>query len=174
MAHPRSNFRRVATRATKRQVTWVPPADQGYVAVAGSGATLIASFDPFASGFIKPTVVRTRGQVSVQLAAYSGDLSIVGAIGMGVVSDQAFGIGITAIPEPFDEAGWDGWFVWRSFSYRYEFHTAASSLKASWDFEVDSKAMRKISDNETIVIVAQSQSGAFEISTPLRLLFKIA
>ncbi len=64
--------------------------------------------------------------------------------------------------------------MWRSFSYTYEFHTAASSLLASWQFEVDSKAMRKAESNEVLVTVAQSNSGAYEISMPMRFLTKLS
>ena len=171
MAH-----RRLPVRAggPKRQVTWIGPADQPYVAVASTVSVLLASFDPNAAGLAKPTVVRTRGQVSVKPEAFTGDVDIVGAFGMCVVTDQAFGIGITAIPDPFDQAEWDGWFVWRSFSYHLEFSTAENILLGSWDFEVDSKAMRKVGDNETIVLMAQSQIGAFRISAPVRLLLKLS
>ena len=40
--------------------------------------------------------------------------------------------------------------------------------------EVDSKAMRKVTDDETIVLVAESQVGAYKISMPLRLLLKLS
>ena len=96
---------------------------------------------------------------------------------MAVVSDQAVAAGIASIPGPFSEAFWDGWFVWRSFTWDYDFKDATGAQVTtigSAVFEVDSKAMRKVSENETIVIVAESQSGAFGISTPLRVLLKLS
>jgi len=159
----------------KRQTTWIGPADQGYIALASTTKVLLASFDPSAAGLVKPTVVRTRGPLSVRPNVYSADVDIVGAFGVAVVSDQAFGIGITAIPGPFDDANWDGWFVWQSFSYRFELVDGTGDFyPASSEIEIDSKAMRKISQNETIVLVMQSQVGAMSISAPLRLLFKLS
>jgi len=43
-----------------------------------------------------------------------------------------------------------------------------------WNFEVDSKAMRKVGENEVLVTIAESQGGAFNISTPLRTLVKFS
>ena len=166
--------RRQVTGAAKRQVTWVGPADQGYISVTGNSKVLIGSLSPTASGIGKPTVVRTRGQVSVKPTTYAADIETVGAFGIAIVSAQAFGIGITAIPGPFIDSDWDGWFVWRSFSFAYEFHDATASLLGSFQQEVDSKAMRKVSENETIVLVAESQSGGFDISFPIRMLLKLA
>jgi len=173
MARPRS---RSFGRA-KRKSTWVGPADQGYVNVAAAGATLMASFDvsqAVNSAAIGSTIVRTRGMVSVRAQSAGASLDIVGAFGIGVVSSQALAVGITAIPEPFDEADWDGWFVWRSFSYRLEVITAASANFLRWDFEIDSKAMRKLGEGDAFVFVAQSQAGAFSISAPLRTLIKLS
>ena len=161
-------------KGPKRQVTWAGPADQAYVAVAGNTKVLVASFTPSGAGMEKPTLIRTRGQVSVKPQASSADLELAGAIGIGVVSDQALTIGITAIPGPFTDADWDGWAMWRSFAHSFELQDATASLLFDWSFEVDSKGMRKLSENESLVFVAESQSGAFEIAAPLRTLFKLA
>ena len=166
MARPRT-FR---TGAARRLTQWVGPALQEYVGVAASGATLLASI----SFEEAQTIVRTRGQVSVRPTVTSADLSIVGAVGICVVSAEALGVGITAVPEPFSDADWGGWMVWRSFSYRLEFGTNASLNFLDWNFEVDSKAMRKVSSNEAAVVVAESLTGAFNISTPVRTLIKLS
>ena len=165
---------RVVRRAQRRQVTWVGPAEQSFLNVATGGTTLIASFTPDTAGLPKPTVVRTRGMVGVLPQLFSADLSIVGAFGLCVVSSQALAQGAGSIPGPFDDAGWDGWFVWGSFNYHLDFASEASKFRAMQEYEVDSKAMRKISDNEAIVFMAESQSGAFQISMPLRLLLKLS
>ena len=56
---------------------------------------------------------------------------------------------------------------------RFEFISGVGVFQTRWDFEVDSKAMRKVSANETIVTMAQSQQGAFDISASLRTLVKL-
>ncbi len=67
-----------------------------------------------------------------------------------------------------------GWNVWRSFSYRFAFQDATGVNFVPWTLEIDSKAMRKISPNENMVLVAESQQGAYSISTPLRVLVKLS
>jgi len=166
--------RRFVSSGPKRQNQWVAPAAQAYLSVGSTNSVIIASFTPDAQGLNHPTVVRTRGQVSIKLPTYAADANVVGAFGVGIVTEQAFNAGQASIPETFDEADWGGWFVWRSFSLHYESITAASSFIASWEFEVDSKAMRKVGPNDTIVLMASSQVGAFDISMPLRMLLKLS
>jgi len=167
--------RRFPSRGPRRKTTWVGPADQGFTAVASNTKVLIASFDAAAQGLVSPTLVRTRGVVSLKYGSYSADLDIVGAYGVAIVTDRAFAAGAASIPGPFTDAGWDGWAVWRSWSGHLEFQGgAAVTLLGSIQQEVDSKAMRKMTDDETLVLMAESQSGSVEISMPLRLLFKLA
>ncbi len=170
MAH-----RRGFTRGgSKRQVTWVGPADQGFVSV-GTGAKVIVATFAAGTSFEKPTVVRTRGAVAVEATSFGADLEFTGAYGLGVVSDQAVAAGVASIPGPWSDSDWDGWFVWRSFAARVEFSDATGILfPASLQHEVDSKSMRKVSDNETIVLVAESQAGAFSIAMHLRVLMKLS
>ncbi len=166
--------RHTRSSGPKRQVTWVAPADQGFISVASNTKVLIATFDPAAASLIKPTLIRTRGAVSVIAESTAVDVEITGAYGLAIVSDQAVAAGIASIPGPFDDAEWDGWFVWRSFAMKIDSVTQTGVFRSSWTQEVDSKAMRKVTDNETCVVVAESQSGAFQISMPLRVLLKLS
>ena len=166
-----SRSRVVRGRAGKARLTqWVGPADQGYVAVLTAAATAVA----FVSFEEALTVMRTRGMVSIRPEVVGADLDIVGAVGVGIVSAEAQAIGITAIPTPFSNGDWGGWMVWRSFSYRFEFADATGVNFVNWNFEIDSKAMRKVTPNEALVIIAESQVGAYRISTPLRHLVKLS
>ncbi len=145
--------------------------------VATTAKAIVASFAPDSIPFNKPTVVRTRGFVGVRPQAFSADIGIGGAYGLCVVSTDAFAAGAASIPGPFDDAGWDGWFVWGSFAGRFDVTTDIGRegfANTSMNFEVDSKAMRKISDNETIVLMAESQTGAFAIAMHLRMLLKLS
>ena len=148
---------------------WIGPADQNFVNVASGGATLVSSVllgEP-------ATVVRVRGQVSIKPTTYAADITIVGAWGMGIVSEEAFNAGVASIPEPFSDADWGGWFVWRNFSFHFEVIDNTGVFLASWDFEVDSKAMRKIGVNEVLVHVAESNLGAYSIAEGVRTLIKL-
>jgi len=171
MARARRTF---PSRGNRRIPTWVGPADQSYVSVGSGLSVLIASFAPEDASIVKPTVVRVRGQVSIKLNSYAADLDIAGAFGMCVVSDEAFVAGAASIPRPFDDADWDGWFVWRSFAAHYELLDATGAFLASYEFEVDSKAMRKVTSNETIVMMCESQTGAVQISMGLRTLLLLS
>ncbi len=166
MAAPR---RHGFSAGRKRLSEWIGPADQAYVAVASAGATLIG----FASFEEPTTIVRTRGAISVIPQTSAADVDIVGAFGIGVVSTEAFTAGIASVPEPFSDADWGGWYVWRSFSSRFEFLDATGTILPAFNFEVDSKAMRKVASNETLVMVAEAQVGAYSISTPLRTLVEL-
>ena len=164
----------VRSRGPRRKSTWIGPAIQSYIAVATTAKVLIASFDAAANGLPSPTVVRTRGEVSIHPTLTSADLTIVGAWGLAVVTDRAFAAGVASLPGPFTDAGWDGWFGWGSFSLRWDFGDATGARLAQVDQIVDSKGMRKITDDETIVLVAESQTGAYNISMPLRLLMLLS
>ena len=160
---------RAFPQRSARLTQWLGPADQGFVSVAATGSSLVAT-----APFTEPaTLMRTRGAVSIIPDSTAADVSIVGAIGMAIVSTDAVGIGITAIPTPYADADWGGWFVWRSFAFRFESITQVGVLLGSWSLEIDSKAMRKITPNETMVIVAESQGGAFAITDGTRHLIKL-
>ncbi len=172
---PRPRSRGFGTRVAKRQTSWIGPADLGYVDVATGATVIVAFFDPATNGLPKPTIVRTRGEVTVRPATgVFADIEVTGAFGLAVVSDQAFAAGAASVPAPFSEASWDGWFVWRSFSFALEAGDATGLTRVSFEQEVDSKAMRKVTENETIILVAESQGGAFRINMPLRLLLKLS
>jgi len=164
-------------QGSKRLTTWVGPADQGFVSVTSSNRVLIGSFEPNSAGnnMIRPTVVRTRGSVAIApIVNIAADVDVTGAYGLAVVSVDAFNVGVGSIPQPFDDADWPGWFVWRSFAFRWEHNASPTGRFSSITQEVDSKAMRKVGANEIVVLIAESQSGAFDISMPLRMLMKLS
>jgi len=168
MAHPRSRVARVVS--TRRLTAWSGLADQGYVNVASGGATIISSI----AFNVRGTLIRHRGMVSYRPQAVNADLDMIGAIGVAIVSDQAFAIGVTGVPLPFTNADWGGWMVWRSFSSRWGFNDASGVLYEERSFEVDSKAMRKVRQNETLIFVAESQAGAMAVAEGVRHLVKLS
>ena len=155
-------------------MTWIGQADQGYVAVGAGASSIVASFDPGAAAMVKPTIVRSRGVLSVRSASSAADVSVVGAFGMCVVSDQVFTAGAASVPGPWTDGDWDGWFVWQAFSLSLEVTTDISRIINDRIFEIDSKAMRKVNENETILLVVESQAVAIEVSVPIRVLLKLS
>ena len=102
------------------------------------------------------TLVRTRGQLDVILAAASaaGD-GYQGAFGIGVTTQAAVAVGITAVPTPITEQTWDGWLYWTPISVHVGEATAGDKNWASGAQRttVDSKAMRKLKEDQSIFAV---------------------
>ena len=154
----------------KRMVEWSGVVDQGYVNIP-AGAKVIVQSLSFAE---KATIVRNRGQFSVRPAVSNADASIVGAVGLGIVSAEALAAGAASIPGPFSQAEWDGWMVWQPLQLVFEFITDAGILMLSKETVIDSKAMRKVGANEVAVFMVESQAITFNISVVLRTLIKLA
>ncbi len=133
--------------APRRQTTWISSADQGYVTISAGAKTLIQSFDPQAAGLMAPTIVRTRGRLAVKSTQAAADAEVVGAVGMCVISDQAFAAGAGSIPGPFTDSGWGGWLAWEAVMISLQFVDGTGVFIDDRAFEFDSKAMRKVSSD---------------------------
>ena len=107
---------------------------------------------------------------STQAAA---DAEIVGAAGMCIISDQASAAGAASIPGPYTDSDWDGWFLWQPIHLALQVVDATGIYIEDREVQVDSKAMRKISDNESVAVMVESQAVAFEFSATFRQLFKL-
>jgi len=169
----RSRFPVRSTRAPRRKTVWVGAADAAPVAVANNTSVLISSFSPDDLGILAATVVRTRGRVLVRPTAFGADQSFDGAYGLGVVSDEAFVAGAASIPRPFDDDDWTGWMVHGYWSEHLEFQGAQSEMIVE-SRPIDSKAMRKIRPNETLVWVAESRAGNVTVQIPARVLMMLS
>ncbi len=127
-------FRRPVSRVRvpKRTTSWVGSADQPYQAVGAGGVNLFQSNATLQD----TTIVRTRGVVSVKPNAFTADVDIIGALGMGLVSDQAFAAGATSIPAPYTDTEWGGWFVWIPFALLWNrFTPPAPTAWYGWSAE---------------------------------------
>ena len=167
MAHPRG-ARRFNTKSS-RLTQWIGPADQGYLSVATGAKAIVSSLS-----FEEPnTIMRSRGVVSVAPDTFGADVEFKGAYGKAIVSTDALVAGAASVPGPWTDPDWGGWYVWRSFAYFFEFSDATGLRNLAQNFEVDSKSMRKVSPNESLVTIAESQAGAFQIFSGVRTLIKL-
>ena len=150
--------------------------DGTIVALSASGSAVLGTGIGVNSGEL--TLVRTRGF----FAGYLGSATAVqdgywGALGIGITTVQAFtDVGITALPIPFDDVEWDGWLYHRYFSAVAGASGSVEDDRAFTRFEIDSKAMRKLSDNEVIFAVVQvveNTSVTLEIQFASCMLFKL-
>jgi len=112
------------------------------------------------------TLVRTRGDFNIflQTAGTQAD-GFSGAFGIGVATTAAITAGVASVPTPITEETWDGWLYHRYFSVicaepiavattskiGAQVHDVAAALR----FEVDSKAMRKLTQDQTIYAVIE-------------------
>ncbi len=166
----RGRFPRGGVVGQKRKSNWIGPADQTYLAIAGGNSVIHSSFVPSAVGFLAPTIVRTRGIVDLHGTTLVADVDFGGAYGICVVSDEAFAAGTASIPRPFDDADWGGWLVWGAFARHQEFLDGTGTALPNWSENIDSKAMRKVGNNETIVALVESQTGSFDFAFTFRML----
>ncbi len=101
------------------------------------------------------TIIRTRLLISIRTDASSSNENQAGAFGMAVVSDQALAIGITAVPTPTTDIGSDLFFVYESLMSDIIFTTSGAGSAGQY-YQVDSKAMRRVNDDEDVSIVVEN------------------
>jgi len=101
----------------------------------------------------------------------------VGAVGVAVVNDVAAAAGVSAIPTPVTEAESDLWFVHKYMFNEFLFGTGVGIHDgAGRIYEIDSRGMRKVNDDQDVIVVAEfdniSASGGFILTLAGRLLIK--
>jgi len=176
VARSRSGF--PARSRSRRMTAWdLGPNSVGQT-ISADGDTLwsngIAVLEP------KLTIVRIRGHVelNLQTAGTAGD-GFFGALGIGVVTDQAFGIGITAVPSPLDESDWDGWMWHQFFSMHSITATIADGVNSracTQRYQIDSKAMRIVEDSVTLfaaIGVTEAGASTLRLHADSRILIKL-
>jgi len=105
------------------------------------------------------TILRTRGTMQVKSNAVlaSNDVTLQAALGIGLCTTEAALAG--AVPLPFDNPDWDGWFVYQVMDLR---PTVVGSAAEGFfgSMEVDSKAMRKIPSGQVLFLSTQLFTGS--------------
>ena len=129
------------------------------VAIPANSAVLLGSFAA-PDNTVELTILRSVGFFSIGSDQSSATETQVGAIGMGIVTDNALAVGITAIPDPVTERDADIWFFYRSFGQRFLFKDATGTQHNDLQtYEFDSKAKRILRDDESIAIVIANAHG---------------
>ncbi len=81
---------------------------------------------------------------------------VIGAFGLCVVSQEAAAAGAASIPGPFTEAESDLWFVHQYLYSSMVFGDATGFRKLDQQYEIDSKAMRKVTEEEVVAIMIEN------------------
>jgi len=147
-------IRRGSSRARvpqRRRNSWEEgPGSTTGLGVSGSTIQFLGSaLQPTLDGL---TLARLRGRFSwfLTLATSAGD-GFQGAFGIGVATAAAVTAGTGSVPTPITEQAWDGWLYWTPLSiHGAVVSSTALGEETKQDFEVDSKAMRKLKEEDAI------------------------
>jgi len=171
----RSRFGSFPARGrVKRETLWIGGPDADVAITLGVNAsTLLSSLNAAALALRPFTIVRVRGIIAIRSDQAAAIEDPAGAWGLAVVSEQASGIGITAVPTPVTNVSSDLWFAFQFFADSRLFLTSGG--QGAQLFTIDSKAMRKVEDGEDIVEVAEngSASAGMAFNIKWRLLVKL-
>ena len=150
MAHRR--FSRPQKRGTFWLRTDAASGGAGFKALGASTSVI----DQSLSGGGLITIVRTRGMIQAISDQEVAAESPFGAFGIAIVSAQALAVGVTAIPTPYTDADSDLWFVHGYWAAPLGFGDATGFANISQRVDFDSKAMRKFSEDEAVVMVIEN------------------
>jgi len=146
-------------RGGKKNFLWVAAATTGINLAASTkqATSLLVVTD----GGSDSTLYRIRGRFYVSPQnPFDTSTVIGGAVGIIKVSDIAAGVGITAVEGPLTNAGSD--WIWHSYFFASYFQAAVDTAVVNPGFmvEIDSKARRRIDDNEQLVLVVETNASA--------------
>ncbi len=162
-------------RGPRRLTSWFG-IDATVTAVASGGAeVLIASLSAAALALRPFTIVRTYITYQVISDQVIATESQFGSFAMAVVSEEAAAVGITAMPSPDTDRDSDLFYLYEDFANDFTFLSAAGFNTWNPGGKVDSKAMRKVNDDQDIVLTvgAVSASDGFGLYTAGRMLVKL-
>ena len=164
MARPRNQGKTITAKG------WLGVTNSGVPVTSVQAAIIsIANIE----GQVRETILRSRGEVLLQATPDAATDSDVYGFGLIVVHSNAVTIGTTALPGPIADIGAD--WLWHRFVPMDAVTLTAADPNARAvvsRFELDSKAMRKIAPDHTLVLMAES-GGVFAsaaVSVGLRVL----
>jgi len=160
-----------------RETVW---GDVGTVEAVMTGAPtaiLINQLNAAALALRPFTVVRVRGVISVRSDQVAATESFIGDLGYAIVSEQAAGIGVTAVPTPLTDKDSDLFFVYQQVIGRINVGSGAGTGVPTdggvqW-IQYDSKAMRKVNESEQMVITTENELSGCNLVHSARFLMKL-
>ncbi len=179
----RRGFSRGSARGVRRKTQWSlgPGGDDLATldAVGISSSTTVIIGSGVTPAVSQLTVVRLHGHLEFALSsavAALGGFSF--AYGIGIVTSDAFAIGVTAVPNPFDDIDWPGWLVHGSGAIRSVVGALAVGDPSINPLVVplESKSMRILRLNEIMFLAVQAgESGTANVNVRgmTRLLVKL-
>ena len=172
----RRSFSRLPARrqGPRRMSQWVASADStASQTLAAATAVIDSSFTAasLAAQFVPSTVVRVRGTLWVASDQASASEEPFGALGFSVVEEAARAAGVASVLTPINDETSDGFWVWLPFQAYF-----ATGQGVTWQrYDFDSKAMRKIENDDAIIVTLENAHATFglEYILKFRMLFKL-
>jgi len=141
-----------------KNYSWVGFNSTATVALAAGNKIVVGSI--VLSTAFDETITRIRGTLSVASDQIMATETPMGSYGAIIVSEDAFAIGITAIPSPGNDASNDGWIMWHSFvSPLIVYSVASVQHPAGTQMVIDSKAQRILREGSRLVFVLENTSA---------------
>ncbi len=157
-----------------RQTMWIGVGASNTTLASANTVAQINILNAAALALRPFTVIRTRGTWVISSDQSATTENFQAALGCCIVSDQASAIGVTAIPTPFTDQGSDLFYVYEMAFGRLSSADATGQLVYS-SVNYDSKAMRKVNDDQDINFVIESSglSAGVQITHSARILLKL-
>lgn len=155
MALRRGLSARSPIRSQRRKTAWGFGPDSAQQSLTSTGQTLWSTGVVLVAE-VEATIVRLRGEILFQLdlATSAGD-GFTGAVGIGIVTSDAFAIGAGSMPGPLTNSDAQLW-MWHQFitirgvAAQSQGADIGRNAFADVRYQIDSKAMRIFHNNETL------------------------
>ena len=166
---------RAPSRGPRRESMWlsIPVASDTIT----SGSVLMSVLNAAALELRPFTVIRTHITLHVNSDQIAADELQICAFGLEVVSEAAAAAGVASIPTPFTELDSDFWFLHQIIMAEFTFASGVGfDADGGKTVTIDSKAMRKVNNDEQVAIVAQGDftvGSGFAVTMAGRMLIKL-
>ncbi len=147
----------------KRATQWIAASVTNTALAGPSGAAVILVGNAALLALAPFTIVRTRGLINVRSDQSAASETFHVGLAWFVPTVQASAIGVTAVPTPMTDDGSDMFFVYEEVTGRIDFTTGTGYRLMDVSRYYDSKAMRKVNDDQDINVAIEtsaSSSGA--------------
>ena len=161
-------------RSVRRLTEWVSTTPETvFQGLSAATAILDSSF----TGADPEILIRVVGELMVSSDQTAGTEDPFGAVGICIVSDQVFAQGVASILTPYTDAESDLWVMHQFWAAPMLVASAIGFQNIAQRYTLSSKAMRKVSPDETVCLViengAQSPNAA-KYRLDVRILSKLS
>ena len=158
----------------RRESLWLAVVTTATGLATASTAAIINTLNAAGLALRPFTVVRTRGTWLLTSDQAVASESFAAGIAACVVSDQAAAIGVTAVPTPVTDKGSDLFFMydWNAGGFSFGTNIGFGEERIVKDY--DSRAMRKVNeDQEPVFVIENDAFDGLLLTHSARMLIKL-